>query len=65
MFKEIEDMKKNYIYPTVESVKVNMQMHLCDVSPAGSGINVNSGAGGPVSGGGNGSNPGDPLGGDL
>lgn len=30
-------MKKNYIYPTVESVKVNAQMHLCDASPAGGG----------------------------
>ena len=34
-------MKKNYIYPTVESVKVNAQMHLCDTSPEG-GYNVNS-----------------------
>lgn len=27
-------MKKSYIYPTVESVKVNAQVHLCDASPA-------------------------------
>ena len=37
MFKEIRYMKKNYIYSTVESVKVNAQMHLCDASPVGGG----------------------------
>lgn len=47
-------MKKNYIYPTVESVTVNTQMHLCDASPAGGGTQI---GGGTVGGG---DIPGDP-----
>ena len=48
-------MKKNYIYPTVESVQVNTQMHLCDGSPTGGGSAPIGG--GTLSGG---DTPGDP-----
>ena len=47
-------MKKKYIYPTVESVKVNAQMHLCDGSSTGGGTQI---GGGTVGGG---DIPGDP-----
>ena len=52
-------MKKNYIYPTVESVQVNTQMHLCDVSPTGGG--GQSVGGGELSGGDLPANPSDNL----
>ena len=51
MFKEIRYMKKNYIYPTVESVQVNAQVHLCDASP---GFNI---TGDVISGGGSSTDP--------
>ena len=49
-------MKKNYIYPTVESVKVNAQMSLCGV--ASPGLNI---TGDVISGGDDGDNPGGGL----
>lgn len=55
-------MKKNYIYPTVESVSVATELHVCAGSPTGSSdIIVNPGSGAPVTGGADTMPPGDAI----
>ena len=53
-------MKKTYLNPQTETMPVMSQIHLCDVSPGG-GVIINSGEGGPISGGGSSIDPGNGL----